>query len=199
MSSPVKKTDNKGQALIELVVILPILLLVMATVLPMVAGGVTLPLLDERLTLRHLNEEGKKTHQILQITHSDNLLPPYFEIEKLQETTEIIHQGVRLPRVGNIFSGDMTRKITIAAIPKHGWWNQELLSLPQEQHREISRDLFILAGQLLAESSVPEEVKKLTPIGVVSGTAGILEKAGLNLFHLNLNALPESVEKKERK
>ena len=199
MSSSIKKPDTKGQALTELVVILPILLLVMASILPIVANGVTLPLLDERLTLRHLNEEGKKTHQILQITHSENLLPPYFEIEKLQETTEITHQGVPLPLVGSIFSSDMTRKITVAAIPKHEWWNTELLALPQEQYREISRDLFILAGQLLAESSVPEEVKKLTPIGVVSGTADILEKAGLNLFHLNLDALPEGEEEKERK
>ena len=199
MSPSIKKPDNNGQALIELVIILPILLLVIAAVLPMVASGVTLPLLDERLTLRQLSEEGKKTHQILQNTHSHNLLPPYFELEKLQETTEIINTGVSLPLLNSILSSDMTRKITTAVTPKHGWWNQELFTLPQEQHREISRDLTILTAQLLAESSVPEEVKKLTPIGVVSGTVHILEKAGLNLFHLNLDALPKDEDKKERK
>ena len=200
MSTSVKRPDNKGQALIELVVMLPILLLVMATVLPIVANGVILPLLDERLTLRHLSEEGKRTHQILQITHSDNHLPPYFETEKLQETTEIIQQGVPLPLIGRIFSSDMTRKSIKTAIPIHGWWNRELLASPQERHREISRDLTILADQLLPESSVPEEVKKLTSIGVVSSIAGFLEKTGLNLFHLNLDALPKkNKEKKERK
>ena len=199
MSSSVKKPDNKGQALIELMVILPIIILVMAAVLPIVASGVTLPLLDERLTLRHLGEESKKTHQMLQITHSHDLLPPYFEMEKLQETTEIIHQGVPLPLVGSIFSRNMTRKVTKAPIPKHRWWNQELLASSQDQPSEITRDLSLLAGQVLAESSVPEEVKKLTSIGLISGTADILEKAGLNLFHLNLDALPEGEEKKERK
>jgi len=181
----------RGQALIELAVILPVLVLFMTVVLPLIVNGVALPWLDERLTLRQLEQDDEQIHPLLQLTHETALLPPYFDKASLEESTRSASMGMSTPLLGVIFPGDMTRKMTTATLPKKGWWNRELLGTQQERDRQISRNLTMVTAQVLFESQVPNEVKRLTLIGVASGKTGILEKAGFNLFHLNLDALPE--------
>ncbi len=181
----------RGQALVELAVILPVLVLFMAAVMPLIVNGVPLPWLDERLTLRQLEQDDEQVHPLLQLTHEMDLLPPYFDKASLEESTRSTSMGVSIPLLGVIFPGDMTRKMTTATLPEHGWWNRELLGNPQKEDRQISRSLTMVTAQVLVESQVPNEVKRLTLIGVASGKTGILEKAGFNLFHLNLDALPE--------
>ena len=189
ISNQAEKT--RGQALVELAVILPVLVLFMATIMPLIVNGVALPWLDERLTLRQLEQEDEQIHPLLQLTHEMDLLPPYFDKARLEESTRSASMGMSIPLLGVIFPGDMTRKMTTATLPEHGWWNRELLGNPQKEDRQISRSLTMVTAQVLVESRVPNEVKRLTLIGVASGKTGILEKAGFNLFHLNLDALPE--------
>jgi len=189
ISNQAEKT--RGQALVELAVILPVLVLFMAAVMPLIAIGVALPWLDERLTLRQLEQDDEQIHPLLQLTHEMDLLPPYFDKASLEESTRSTSMGMSIPLLGVIFPGDMTRKMTTATLPEHGWWNRELLGNPQKEDRQISRSLTMVTAQVLVESQVPNEVKRLTLIGVASGKTGILEKAGFNLFHLNLDALPE--------
>ena len=189
----------RGQALVELAVILPVLLLFMAAVMPLIVNGVALPWLDERLTLRQLEQDDEQIHRLLQLTHDSDLLPPYFDKTKLEDSTQSTSMGMSIPLLGKIFPGDMTRKMTTATLPEHGWWNRELLGNPQKEDRQISRSLTMVTAQVLVESQVPNEVKRLTLIGVASGKTGILEKTGFNLFHLNLDALPETGEGGMRK
>ncbi len=191
MSISKQAEKARGQALVELAVILPVLLLFMAAVMPLIVNGVALPWLDERLTLRQLEQDDEQVHPLLQLTHEMDLLPLYFDKASLEESTRSTSMGVSIPLLGVIFPGDMTKKMTTATLPEHGWWNRELLGTQQERDRQISRSLTMVTAQVLVESQVPNEVKRLTLIGVASGKTGLLEKAGLNLFHLNLDALPE--------
>jgi len=185
---------SRGQALVELAVILPVLVLFMAAVIPLIIKGVALPWLDERLSLRQLGQDDEQIHHLLQLTHNSDLLPPYFDKARLKESTRSTSMGMSIPLLSETFPGDMTRKLTKATLPEHGWWNRKLLGSPPERERQISRDLTMVKAQVLVEARVPDEVKRLTLIGVLSGKTDILKIAGVNLFHLNLDALPETGE-----
>jgi hypothetical protein len=190
---------TRGQALVELAVILPVLVLFMAAVIPLIVRGVALPWLDERLTLRQLGQDDEQVHRLLLLTHNSDLLPPYFDKAMLEDSTRSASIGMSIPLLGNIFPGDMTMKLTTTDLPEYGWWNQELLGNSHERDRKISKDLTMVPAPFLIESRVPAEVKKLTLIGVASGKTDILEKAGFKLFHLNFDALPETGERGARK
>jgi hypothetical protein len=185
---------NKGQALVELAVILPVLVLFMMAIIPLIAEGVGLPWLDERLTLRHLGQDEEQVHPVLQLTHDSDLLPPYFDKTSLEEITRSTSMGISIPLLNKTFPGDVTRKHTKGTLPDCGWWNRELPGRAPEGERQISRGLAMVKAQVLAESRVPGEVKKLTLMGCASGKTGILKKAGFNLFHIDLDALPETGE-----
>jgi len=182
----------KGQALVELAVILPILILFLATILPLMAKGVALPWLDERLTLRQLvHPTEDHIHHVLELTHDLDVLPAYFQQSNLEESTRRVSLVMTPPPLGRYFPGDMTRKQSIAALTENEWWNRKILGDPQERKPRVSRDLTMLTANPFIESEIPDVVKRLTLAGAASGNMGILEKTGLNLFHLDLNALPQ--------
>ena len=52
---------------------------------------------------------------------------------------------------------------------------------------------------LLIESHVAEKVKNLMLTEITSGMTKVLEQAGINLFHLNLDALPGAEERGQAK
>ena len=183
----------------ELAVILPVLVLFMAAVIPLIVKGVALPWLDERLTLRLLSQNDEQVHRLLQLTHDSNLLPPYFDKTRLEESTRSASMGMSIPLLGKTFPGNMTRKLTTATLPEHGWWNRAIFGNPRDSDRNISRDFTMVAARIPVESEVPDEVRRLTLIGLVTGKTNILGKTGFNLFHLNLDALPETAEGGETK
>ena len=194
MSISKQAEKARGQALVELAVILPVLVLFMVLVIPLIVKGVALPWLDERLALRQLGRDDEQVHRVLLLTHGSDLLPPYFDKTRLEEKTRNAPMGMSIPLLSNTFPGDMTRKQTTATLSEHGWWNLGLLGNPQERDRRISRGLTMVTAQVPIESRVPDEVRGLTLIGVASGMTGILEKTGFDLFHLNLDALPQTGE-----
>jgi hypothetical protein len=192
LSFPEQTEKVRGQALVELAVILPVLVLFITAVIPLIVRGVALPWLDERLTLRQLGQDDEQVHPLLQLTHDPDLLPPYFDKSRLEESTRSSSISMSIPLLGTIFPGDMTTKLTTATISEHGWWNRELLGNPQDRDRQISRSLTMIATPGLVDSSATDEVKRLTLVGIASGRTRFLEKAGFNLFHLDLDALPET-------
>jgi hypothetical protein len=193
--SILKQTEKRqGQALVELAVILPVLVLFMVAVIPLIAEGVALPWLDERLALRQLGQDDEQTHRLLQLTHGPDMLPPYFDKTMLEESTLSTSMGMSVPLLGEIFPGEVTRKSTRGPLPDHGWWNRELSGSAPEGERQISRGLTMVKAKVLAESRVLDEVKRLTLVGFASGRTGILEMAGFNLLHIDLDALPETGE-----
>jgi len=185
---------HRGQALVELAVILSVIVLFMLAVIPIIAEGVALPWLDERLALRQLGQDDEQTHRLLQFTHDPDMLPPYFDITTLEESTRSTSMGITVPLLGGIFPGEVTRKNTRGPLPDHGWWNRELYGSAPEGEGQISRGLTMIKAKVLAESRVPDEVKRLTLVGFASGRTGILEIAGFNLLHIDLDALPETGE-----
>jgi len=189
----------RGQALVELGVTIPVIVLFMAAVIPLLVRGAFLPLLDERLALRQLGQDEAQVDHQLRITHSPDILPPYFEKTRLEENTKDTSMGISIPLMRETFPGVMTRKNTIVTLDDDRWWNHRLLGFPQERDHQISRNLAMVAPRRLVESRVPEEIKKFTFIGMTTGKTGFLEKAGFKLFHLNMDALPVKTREESRR
>ena len=192
MNTSKQAEKARGQALVEFAVILPVLVIFMVAVIPLIVKGVALPWLDERLTLRQLGQDDEQVHRVLLLTHDSDLLPPYFDKTRIEESTRNAPMGMSIPLLGDTFPGHITRELITATLSEHGWWNRELLGDPQERDRQISRGLTMVAAQVLVESRVPDEVKRLTLVGLTPGKTGLLKRAGFNLFHINLDALPET-------
>lgn len=199
MNSSRHSKKIRGQALVEVTVILPIIVLFMAAVIPLLVRGVALPWLDERLTLRHLDQDEARVHRQLQITHSLDVLPSYFEKTMLEENTQNTYMDMIIPVMGEIFPGVMTRKKTTLNFRDHSWWNHQILGLPQGRDQQISRDLTLVTPHQLVESKVPGEIKKFTFIGIATGETDFLEKAGFKLFHLNMDALPAKIREESKR
>jgi hypothetical protein len=196
-SQQIKKV--RGQALVELAVILPVIVLFIAAVIPLLVRGAFLPLLDERLALRQLSQDEAQVDHQLQITHSPDILPPYFEKTRLEENTQDTSMGMFIPLMSETFPGVMTRKNTIVTFSDDRWWNHALLGLPQERDQQISRNLTMVTSRQLVESRVQGEIKKFSFIGMTTGKTGFLEKAGFKLFHLNMDALPAKTREENRR
>lgn len=184
-----------GQALVELVVILPVLILFMATVAPMLTIGTTVPWLDERLFLRQLGDDIAHIHSLLLTTHESELIPSYFETNHLEETTHDYSMETPMNIPGLVFPGALTRKTIIFTKPENGWWDSMFLKNQGEKGRQIIRSLAIVAAPVIPESRVVEKVRRLSIGGALPVPIRILKKIGIKPFHLNLDALPRAESK----
>jgi hypothetical protein len=187
------KTEQPGgQALIELLVVLPVFILFMVAVMPLIVRSVVLPWLDERITLRQLGQDNEQVHGVLLQTHSMDLLPPYFHENSLEEDSRNTPMGISIPLLGDIFPGFVERKSSSTTLPDHGWESPAILGVSQENDREVRRSLSLLEAESMTEEQIPRAVRKLTILGFPTGKTDILGRSGLNLFHSNLDALPET-------
>ena len=186
---------DKGQALLELLIVLPVMIYFMMAVIPLIVNGVSLSWMDERLALRQLNQDDEKIHNILTLAHAPDILPPYFDKTELKESTRIAQLGISIPILKETFPGDMIQKLAAATIHENGWWNLPLTDQAQEESFQISRDITMVKAAKIMEMEIPHMVKRLTLLGLASSGTGSLERIGFGLFHLNLDALPEMNEK----
>ena len=192
MSTSKLNRKTRGQALVELAIILPILVLFMSAVTPLIVKNIASSWLDERLALRHFGKDDHMVQQVLARTHEADQLPPYFEKEGLEESIRSAPLEASIPLLPQNFPGKIYRIRTTAKLQEKGWWNRSILHSPQEEHLRLSKTLSMVPASYTDESQVPGEVRRLTLLGLASGTTSILDKAGLDLFHLNLDALPET-------
>ena len=182
------RKGHAGQALVEMLLVLPPILLLMAIILPLVAYSVLMPWLDERLWLSQFIEE-EIVHSELTHSHEKNLIPAYFKKDTITTHTDTEALGFFLPLLNQFFPGPITIKNLYANYP-------EIKVTPFENphfpHEKISRKLAMISTHLMSENEVPSRVRNLTLSGVFHGKTGTLENFGLQLFHLNLDALPET-------
>lgn len=192
MSAHKKREKASGQALVEMVIILPVLVLFMSVVVPLVVQGIASSWLDERLSLRHLGQDDARVHQLLERTHETDRLPPYFEKRGLEESAQRSPLGVSIPFPGNFFPGEIYRVRATVNLTESEWWNPSILGDPPMDHHRLSRTLSMVQASSFHESSIPREVRRLTLLGLAPGKVKVLNGAGSKLFHLNLDALPET-------
>ena len=136
-----------------------------------------------------LDQDDDQIHHQLSQTHNFDLLPPYFEKTRLTESSRSTDMGMTIPFLGDTYPGYLTRKITAVSFKEHPYWNKAVLA--SQKSRQITRDLTMVKTDVLEESRVPNEVRRLTLLGIAPNATGFLERAGFNIFHLNLNALPD--------
>lgn len=190
MSAIEQTRKVRGQALIELVIILPILILLLSATAPLIVRAIGSIWLDERLALKLLGQDDDQAQRLLVWIHEKDRLPPYFQEDELDETSRITPLGVPMPLLNHRFPGKIQRNSATVSLEKTGWWKRPVLGDPQEDFLRLSRALSMVPAPNLDESRVPWEVRKLTLLGLAPGNNRILERAGLDLFHLNLDALP---------
>jgi len=169
----------------------------MSTAAPLLMRGISSLWIDERLMLRQFVMDDSRVHRILVQTHEVDRLPPYFGEDEVKERTWASSLEPAIPLISNRFPGEIRRKHTSATMKKNVWWREAILGEPQERLFQLSRTLSMVPLFDPGESSVREEVRDLTLLGIAPGQADILEKLGLKLFHLNLDALPETAPKRK--
>jgi hypothetical protein len=189
----------RGQALIELAIMLPVLILLLSITAPIIVRAIGSTWLDERLALKLFGQDDDQAHRLLVRTHDNARLPSYFQGDELEEKSQITPLGFPIPLLNHRFPGKIQRKSATVTLEKTGWWNRSVLGDPREEFLRLSRALSMVPAPNLDESRVPWEVRKLTLLGLAPGSNRILERAGLDLFHLNLDALPESASQELEK
>jgi hypothetical protein len=178
-----------GQSLVELLVVLPVLLLIMATIFPLLTSGIVMPWLDERLWLRQNLREGETLQSELEEAHQKTLTPPYFRQQDLEETMVREKLGVSFPLLGDSFPGLIVIRKILASHPEV---KGPALAQAERSEEKITAALALLTLTAMAESEVPHRVKNMSVPGIFPWKIKAMKNLGLELFHLDLDALPEA-------
>ena len=195
MKDRIPNYGHPGQALVELMVLIPVLLFLVAAVMPMISKTKIIPWLDERLFLKHFLQESDETHSLLDHAHKRDILPSYFGEDDLEETT-IKVPGIRSGNIGFVtFPGELIRERVAFTLQKESHWNRVILGEDQVEGQKTHRSLTMVKTSALTEPQVLERVKQLTIFGSTTGIFRGFEKLGLKLLHINLDALPDPTRK----
>ena len=194
MKFPLSRMD-KGQALVELTVVLPVLILFLSTLVPMIHLGKASLWLDERLALRQLGQPDDSIHNVLLRTHDADQFPLYFAESDLEETGRLQDTKIFTPLPGATFPGHLRQVISAVDLSLEDGWNRQVLGEAPTHNLHIKRSLTLLQEESITEPDIPARVRKLMPLGMASGVTRVLERWGFDLFHLNLEAMPHTDEK----
>jgi hypothetical protein len=183
------RPDEAGQSLIELVVVLPVLMLLLAAVCPLLASGIVKPWLDEKLWLRQFFQGGETLQSELEDAHGKNLIPMYTGQRDLEETTNLKNLGLSFPLLRNSFPGLIS---TQKVLSNHPEGKGITLGKTGRSDEKISRSLAMLTSTAMTEPEIPHRVRKLSILGIFSWRVEVPKKLDFEFFHLNLDALPET-------
>ena len=178
----------------EFVILLPTLLLLVAVILPLVRFAIFTPWIDERLWLDQFIHQDQALHEELENAHERSLVPVYFSSEDLSrnQRTEIF--GFPFPLPGSSFPGSLDVESLRAT-----WGEKPGLFLDNEKLPEhISRDFAMVKKTSMPEGHVPDLVRKMTLARFLDAGTGLFESLKLDIFHMNLNILPDEKREKNR-
>jgi hypothetical protein len=186
--------NQTGQALIELLVILPVFGLFMVCVLPMTAYGIFPTWLDERLALIQLMEKREQIPDILSEAHGQSLTPVYPDEDSIEETTMDRKAGhISLPLPG--VRSDRIRRIELRMpITRNGLLSGGVMASRPDTGETVTRSLSLLTPHRFEEPDISRHVKNRSLLGVLKGKDTVFRKLGVDLFHFNLDAVPAGIE-----
>lgn len=176
----------------EFVILLPALLLLVGLILPLVRFATFAPWVDERLWLDQFIHEDQGLQEELENAHERSLVPVYFSSEDILRSQKSETFGFFFPLVKGSFPGSLDREILRAT------WNEKpgLFHEKEKLPEHISRDFSMLKKTSMPEEDVPDLVREMSLSRFLDAGTGLFESLNLDIFHLNLNILPD--DKKEK-
>ena len=191
---PLKTAFNRrGQALIELVLILPLLLVFLSGAV-LLLNYATLPLWLDELTTLHLRlPEIDDLYNKLGMSREGSMVPPYPEQQDLTINT-VSKNLLRAPLPLHRYYPGPTRKaegsLNLSRFIK--WGFAPFGHLPGV-HDPILVDLRMTPFKEFKENSVKDQIRQIlfpgSAMEVITGKLGAL---GVELVHINLDAVPEA-------
>lgn len=183
--------NQNGQALIELVVIIPLLLVITCLLTGLIAYSQLPSWMDELLAFTLVSQQSINHFEILEKQRKSSMFPRYFNHEEIK-----LH---RVPSKNNSFLLPFHRIFQNNRFEVTGSTNWQKVmsrtSLPLIQtlkgtENHTSKMSFVASMKLDETQS-----KKLIKSVFLSGLSGnqlmrLLGKLGFNIFHLNFNTLP---------
>jgi hypothetical protein len=185
------KTSNQaGQALIELVVIVPVILVIFMCAIPLTAYGIFPTWMDERLALIQLAEKKELAAACLAKTHENSRIPTYPDDESIQESSRNLQTTIFLDSFPGRLSERMVRHELKMPLSR-----ENLLpgsSMPQwsDSTETLTRSLSMLAPHNIEEQAASQRVKEWSLMGVMKGRDFTFRKLNIDLFHMDIDAVP---------
>ncbi len=198
MNYSAQTKDENGQALIELVVIVPLLLIIVCLLIGLIAYS-QLPIwMDELLAFTLISQQDLNHFEILKKLRESSMFPRYFDHEEIEiHRVSSINKSFPLP-LHRIFQNNRSeitgnanwqKVISRTALP--------LLSLLKGAESHTSKMSFVSLMKL-DEAQSKELIRGI----FLSGLSGnqlmrLLGKLGFNIFHINFDTLPLTTSAKE--
>ena len=184
--------NQRGQALVELVIILPVLITFLSGA-ALLLNYATTPLWLEELTALHLRlPESGQLYDKLQKCREGSMIPPYpaqrdLEINSISKNPQKVPLPLHRYYPGSIRKTevlmDLSQFIKRAAAP-FGY-------IPGVKD-PILIDLRMIPLRELKEETVKDQIRRtIFPGSAMETIVGKLNALGLELVHLNLDAVPE--------
>jgi hypothetical protein len=170
-------------------IVLPVLLLFLASIFPLLSSAVVKPWLDEKLWLRHFLQGKEAIQSELENAHIKNRIPFYFEQGDLVENIGIKKLDITFPILKNSYPGQIYIQKVIADYPEE---KRTTFLKSFRSGQKISRNLAMLNSSTTTNSGIPSEIRKLSVLGIFPWKMKVLKNLDSKLFHLNLDALPSS-------
>jgi hypothetical protein len=168
---------------------LPLLFLFIAAVFPILCSGVTTAWLDEKLWLRQFIQENGTIQSELEDAHGRSKVPTYFRLSDLEEKTELEKLGITFPHINSSYPGNIKIHKVHAYLPKS---ESNVFTGSYASDEKMARKLAMVVSSTPDDSDISSLIRKLTVLGIFPWKTGVLENMDFNLFHLNLDSLPDS-------
>lgn len=116
-------------------------------------------------------------------------MPIYFRLSDLEEKTELEKLGITFPYIKGSYPGNIKIQKVHAYLPKS---ESNVFTGSYASDEKMARKLAMVVSSTPGDSDISSLVRKLTVLGIFPWKTGVLENMDFNLFHLNLDSLPDS-------
>jgi hypothetical protein len=182
--------SQAGQALIELVVVIPVILVIFMCAIPLAAYGIFPTWMDERLALSQLVAKKTEAVDYLPKAHSNSRVPTYPDDKSIQESSKNLQTGL----FPDSFPGRLSERIVLHELQMHlsrkNLMPGSNLAGRSDSTEKLTRNLSMLAPHNIEEQAVSEHVREWSLIGIMKGSDSTFRRLGIDLFHMDINAIP---------
>ena len=183
-------SNQAGQALIELVVIVPVILVALICAIPLATYGIFPTWMDERLALMQLAEKKELAAACLAKAHENSRIPIYPDDESIQESSRELQPGFFPDSLPGRLSERMVRHELQMPLQRESLLPVSIMSGWSDSTEMFTRSLSMLAPHNIQEQGVSQQVKEWSLLGLIKGKDAAFRKLGVDLFHINIDAVP---------
>lgn len=188
--NPIQARKQTGQALVELVVVAPVILSLLICAIPLAGYGIFPTWIDERLALTHLASERDQSLAFLSSTHDDHRIPTYPDKYSIQESSHNIRPNYFQPAVPGILPDRIVRLELQMPLSREELIFGNIFKSWSVSAEMITRSLSLLVSQNIKEQDISGNVKIWSLVGAMKGKDTAFRKLGIELFHIDLDSIP---------